>query len=165
MMPIIVLMLMLLRTSDFSFWRLLTAIVFGIAAFTDFLDGYIARIVNAKTSFGRCFDVIADKILVLSILFVLVAKQEVLLIPSLIIVCREIIVSGLREFLAQKNVILHVSRLAKWKTAMQLVSIIFVILGKPFANIGNVILLIASLIAAFSMVDYIKQSLLIFDEL
>ena len=106
--------------------------VFALAGVTDFLDGHIARTRQLQSRLGVLLDPIADKLLVSSIIFLLVAFGRVEgphIIPAAVILCREIIVSGLREFLATLQVGMPVSRLAKWKTAIQMVAMAFLILG------------------------------------
>jgi cardiolipin synthase (CMP-forming) len=104
-------------------------IVFGLfclAAITDAADGIIARKLNAESSFGRMLDPIADKLIVAAALLMLVSDhtlEGVHLVPALVILSREILVSGLREFLARADVSLPVTRIAKVKTVVQMVAI------------------------------------------
>jgi cardiolipin synthase (CMP-forming) len=112
----------------------LSALLFLLASITDWLDGYVARIWEAQSAIGRFLDPIADKLLVATALLLLVQANtdEVTradIIPSIAIVCREILVSGLREFLAEIRVSVPVSRLAKWKTGMQMAAIFLLLLG------------------------------------
>jgi len=122
--------------------RLTAFVVFCIAGASDALDGLAARKLNASSSFGRMLDPIADKILVGVALMMLVAEGSVhqfllvpglggllKLVPALVILAREILVSGLREFLASVSVSVPVSSIAKMKTAIQLVAIGAMILG------------------------------------
>lgn len=107
-------------------------ILFFVAAVTDFFDGYLARIWHQDSPFGRMLDPIADKILVAVVLFLLVSNQTLSglhLIPALVILCREILVSGLREFLIEMRVHIPVTRFAKWKTAFQLGALGFLLIG------------------------------------
>ena len=93
------------------------------ACITDFFDGYLARAWHQQSAFGRFLDPIADKLLVAGILLMLVGAQTISsihVLPAAIILCREILVSGLREFLAQAQVSMPVSLLAKWKTTIQM---------------------------------------------
>jgi cardiolipin synthase (CMP-forming) len=126
--------------------RLIAFVVFCVAGISDALDGLAARKLNASSSFGRMLDPIADKILVGVALMMLVAEGSVhqfnlvpglgsllKLVPALVILSREILVSGLREFLAGASVSLPVSSIAKMKTAIQLVAIGAMILG-PIAD-------------------------------
>lgn len=101
-------------------------VLFCLAGITDAIDGLVARKLGAVTSFGRMLDPIADKLIVSAALLMLAADgtlHGLALIPALIILCREILVSGLREFLAEVNVSLPVTRIAKAKTAVQFVAI------------------------------------------
>jgi cardiolipin synthase len=110
--------------------RWLALSIFIAAAVTDILDGYFARKWGELTSFGRMLDPIADKLLVASCLLMVVADGTVegwWIWAAVIILCREILVSGLREFLAELRVRVPVSRVAKWKTTLQLVAIGFLI--------------------------------------
>jgi cardiolipin synthase len=109
-------------------WLACTAFV--LAGITDYLDGAIARRRSQLSAFGRVLDPIADKMLVAAALLMLAGFGRIQgyeLIPAAIILCREIVVSGLREFLAELNVPLPVTQLAKWKTALQIVAIAFLI--------------------------------------
>ncbi len=103
--------------------------IFTLAAITDFFDGYLARSWSMQSSFGRMLDPIADKLLVGAAILMLIHFDRAPILPSLIILCREIIVSGLREFLAELRVGLPVSRLAKWKTGVQMTALGFLMVG------------------------------------
>ena len=106
--------------------------LFITAGVTDFLDGYLARRWSQQSSLGRMLDPIADKLLVSATLLMLAADETIAglnLVAAIIILCREILVSGLREFLAELRVPVPVTRLAKWKTSIQLVAIGFLIAG------------------------------------
>ncbi len=107
-------------------------VLFAAAGVTDWLDGQLARRWHQQSAWGRVLDPIADKLLVATILFMLAALERispVTIFPALVILAREILVSGLREHLAMLNVPVPVSRLAKWKTALQMVAI-GVLLGR-----------------------------------
>lgn len=112
---------------DFGRWA--TATIFALAAITDYLDGYLARSWSVQSPLGRMMDPIADKLLIGAAILMLVHFDRAPILPALIILCREILVSGLREFLAEAQVGLPVSRLAKWKTGVQMVAIAFLIVG------------------------------------
>lgn len=112
---------------DIGKWT--TCVIFSIAAITDFLDGYLARSWSMQSAFGRMLDPIADKLLVGAAILMLVHFDRAPILPSLVILCREIIVSGLREFLAELRVGLPVSRLAKWKTGVQMTALGFLMAG------------------------------------
>ncbi len=113
--------------------RWVALFIFIVAGITDFFDGYVARLWGQQTSFGRMLDPIADKLLVSSCLLMLAANGEIRgwsLWAAIVILCREILVSGLREHLAGLRVSVPVTRLAKWKTVLQLVAIGFLIGGE-----------------------------------
>ena len=96
--------------------------LFVTAAVTDFFDGYLARMWSQQSALGRMLDPIADKLLVAAMLFMLVADRTIVgmtVVAGIVILCREILVSGLREFLAELKVSLPVSKVAKWKAAAQ----------------------------------------------
>jgi cardiolipin synthase (CMP-forming) len=115
-------------------WLRWVALVLYISAgITDVLDGYFARSWGQQSSFGRMLDPIADKLLVSSCLLMLAADDTIRgwsLWAAIVILCREILVSGLREYLAELRVSVPVTRLAKWKTVMQLVAVGFLIAGR-----------------------------------
>lgn len=107
--------------------------VFIAAGITDVLDGYFARSWDQQSLLGRMLDPIADKLLISSCLLMLAAEETIhgwSLLCAVIILCREILVSGLREFLAELRVSVPVTRLAKWKTTWQLVAVGFLIAGE-----------------------------------
>jgi CDP-diacylglycerol--glycerol-3-phosphate 3-phosphatidyltransferase len=150
-----------------EFWMRWTALgIFIVAGITDFLDGYLARALSQQSSLGRMLDPIADKLLVAAVLMMLVADHTISstsLWAAIIILCREILVSGLREFLAELKVSLPVSRVAKWKTAMQLVALGFLIAGSAGESvlpgtikIGLLLLWISALLTLYTGWDYLK---------
>jgi cardiolipin synthase len=113
--------------------RWVSLAIFLVAAATDALDGYIARAWEQQSSFGRMLDPIADKLLVSSCLLMLAADGTIKgwsLWAAIVILCREVLVSGLREYLAELNVRVQVTRLAKWKTTVQLIAVGFLIAGQ-----------------------------------
>lgn len=106
--------------------------IFALAGFTDWLDGKIARAWEQQSEWGRFLDPIADKVLVAATLLMLTATQRIsdwTVLPALVILSREILVSGLREHLAGIRVKVPVSNLAKWKTAVQMVAIVVLLVG------------------------------------
>ena len=146
-------------------WSVLTAVLFIIAAITDYLDGYLARSRNETSAFGRLLDPIADKLLVVSALLIIVANgmvHKISYIPVVIILCREVLVSGLREFLAEVNVGMPVTRLAKWKTAFQMTALSLILLGdtsKVFACSGEILLWVAGILTFITGYQYFDCSL------
>ena len=109
--------------------RWVACALFTTAATTDYLDGYLARSWKQQSPFGRWLDPIADKLLVAATILMLVGFDRAPLLPSLVILLREITVSGLREYMAEVSVGLPVSRLAKWKTGVQMAAIGFLLVG------------------------------------
>ncbi len=112
---------------SFGMWA--TCVIFALAAITDFFDGYLARNWSMQSALGRMLDPIADKLLVGAAILMLVHFERAPILPALVILCREIMVSGLREFLAEVRVGMPVSRLAKWKTGVQMAAIGFLLAG------------------------------------
>jgi cardiolipin synthase len=115
-------------------------VLYVYACLTDFLDGFLARAWSQQSSFGRFLDPIADKLLVGLVLLVLVGIDRlpgIHILPAAVILWREILVSSLRDYLAQLNVPLPVTRLAKWKTTLQMVAIGFLVVGDFAPTIGS----------------------------
>jgi len=149
--------------------RWLALMIFITAGVTDFFDGYFARVGGQQTTFGRMLDPIADKLLVSSCLLMLAADGTIgglSLWAALVILCREILVSGLREYLAGLRVSVPVTRLAKWKTTVQLVAIGFLIAGKagdrivPITTaIGLSLLWISALVTLYTGWDYLRAGI------
>ncbi|MFT6332036.1 MAG: CDP-diacylglycerol--glycerol-3-phosphate 3-phosphatidyltransferase [Lentimonas sp.] len=113
--------------------NLVAASLFLIASITDFFDGYFARSLNLESKFGRCLDPIADKLLVIVAITMLIHfghKNMAITIPGLIIICREVLVSGLREFLAEIKISVPVSKLSKYKTGFQMTAITLLLIGE-----------------------------------
>ncbi|ACE99900.1 MULTISPECIES: CDP-diacylglycerol--glycerol-3-phosphate 3-phosphatidyltransferase [Rhodopseudomonas] len=143
--------------------------VFIAAAITDFLDGHFARIWDQQSAFGRMLDPIADKLLVASCLLMLAADSIIhgwTLWAAIVILCREILVSGLREYLAALRVSVPVTRLAKWKTTAQLVAIGFLLAGEagdevlPFTTeIGVSLLWLSALLTMYTGYDYFRAGI------
>lgn len=133
--PILVFLLWQPRPVDYA----ITFVLYCVVAITDYFDGYLARAHGQISKLGQFLDPIADKIMVAAVIIMLIASrkadgnppvlEDVHIIPALIILLREIIVSGLREFLAELRVSMPVSHLAKWKTTFQLVALGALILG------------------------------------
>ncbi|WP_419215076.1 CDP-diacylglycerol--glycerol-3-phosphate 3-phosphatidyltransferase [Wolbachia endosymbiont of Rhagoletis cingulata] len=139
---------------------LITILIFMFACITDFFDGYLARAWKVQSNFGKLFDPIADKLVVVSTIIMLVYKQkidDVTIIPSVIIVCREILVSGLREFLIATNVSLPVSKAGKIKTFLQMVAIVALIMSGYEATkyIGMTCLWAAAVMTMWSGYNYV----------
>ena len=152
---------------DGPLWlRWLALLIFIAAGVTDFLDGYYARVWGQQSEFGRMLDPIADKLLVASCLLMLAADGIIhgwSLWAAIIILCREILVSGLREYLAALRVSVPVTRLAKWKTTVQLVAIGFLLAGDAGDQIvpvvtqtGLALLWISAIVTLYTGWDYFR---------
>ena len=139
-----------------------------VACVTDYFDGYLARHMNQISPLGRFLDPIADKLLVASLIVMLVATQQIAglaVIPAIVILAREILVSGLREYLAEIKVPVPVTKLAKWKTGIQMVALGFLIVGDagpaviPVHMIGEIGLWAAGILTAVTGWDYMSRGL------
>ena len=142
--------------------------IFTAAGITDFFDGYLARREKLVSRFGRFLDPIADKLLVASVLLMLVAFDRVgwwSYLPALVILLREILVSGLREFLAEIRVGLPVTRLAKFKTTIQMVALGFLIVGDGAPDwiharlVGEIGIWFAAAVTLITGYDYLRTGL------
>ena len=151
--------------------HLICAIIFAIAAFTDWLDGYLARRLNQMSRFGAFIDPVADKLIVAVALMILIAQESAywFTVPAMIIVGREIVVSALREWMAElgKRTTLAVVKVAKYKTAVQMIAIFLLILANPaqisnfqqFAmTTGYALIYIAAILTLWSMIIYLKAA-------
>lgn len=149
-------------------WAAWTALILFVAAgITDWLDGYLARSQNQVSMIGQFLDPIADKLLVAAVILFLVHNGQISglsIWPAVIILMREVAVSGLREFLAGVQVSVPVSQLAKWKTFIQILSLSFLIVGRyapegfPAIFIGDTLLWIAGGLTLFTAWDYWRAS-------
>jgi cardiolipin synthase len=170
-----------LQSTDFARWTALG--LFTLASITDFLDGYLARIWKQTSNIGKMLDPIADKLLVSSVLLLVAADGTIAgwsLWAAIIILCREILVSGLREYLAALKVSVPVTRIAKWKTTAQMVAIGFLLAGPagdkaldlqlhgghasseivPYATlIGILLLWVAAILTIYTGYDYFRAGL------
>ena len=146
--------------------------LFAAASITDFFDGHLARSRGQMSAFGTFLDPVADKLLVASALLMMVAFDQIagaVVIPAVVILCREILVSGLREYLAGFSVSLPVSRLAKWKTTVQMIAIGILIVGDaahpsiphdvPVRLVGEAGLWIAAVVTLITGFDYLRTGL------
>ena len=151
-------------------WLRWVALAFFIAAaISDFLDGYLARMWEQQSSLGRMLDPIADKLLVSSCLLMAAGEGTIrgwALFAAIVILCREILVSGLREYLAELRVSVPVTRLAKWKTTLQLIAIGFLIAGDAGDAIvpvvtwtGIMLLWLSALLTIYTGWDYLQAGL------
>jgi len=168
--PVVVGLLYWQSIADGPLWLRWVALALFIAAgVTDFLDGYLARAWEQQSSLGLMLDPIADKLLVASCLLMLAAEETIrgwTLFAAVVILCREILVSGLREYLAELRVGVPVTRLAKWKTTGQMVAIGFLIAGEAgdhilpvTTEIGILLLWLSALLTLYTGYDYMRAGL------
>lgn len=160
---------------DCRFYTYFAGILFISASITDYYDGKLARARGEVSAFGRLLDPIADKLLVAAALVVFLAKPNMLhpisYIPVFVILCRELLVSGLREFLREVNVGLPVTRLAKWKTGFQMTALSMILMSRVgileiggtyvpvWGVLGEVLLWVAGVLTFITGYDYFKKSL------
>jgi cardiolipin synthase (CMP-forming) len=155
-----------------EYWmRWLAFTIFAAAAITDYFDGYLARAWGEQSSLGRMLDPIADKVLVAACLLMLVADKTIAswsIWAAIIILSREILVSGLREFLAELRVSVPVTTVAKWKTTAQLLAVGFLIVGQAGDGVlpvrwtlamGHVLLWVAALLTIYTGYDYFRAGI------
>lgn len=145
----------------------LCMVIFAAACITDFFDGWVARRYDVQSGFGRMLDPIADKLTIATSLILLAHAHlvtDIHLVAAVIIMCREVLVSGLREYLIELRVSLPVSTLAKYKTTIQMIAIGFLLSDEagqailaPAHEIGLVLLWIAALLTLITGYDYLRQ--------
>jgi CDP-diacylglycerol--glycerol-3-phosphate 3-phosphatidyltransferase len=165
--PILVFLLWRPAPLDYA----ITFVLYCIVGITDYFDGYLARAQGRISRLGQFLDPIADKIMVAAVLVMLISSRKanplpeiagLHIIPGLVILLREIIVSGLREFLAELRVSIPVSALAKWKTAFQMIALGALILGgaipqAPWVHlVGIVSLWVAAALTLVTGWDYLR---------
>jgi len=146
---------------------LVSAMVFGLAAATDWLDGYIARKYDQSTAFGAFLDPVADKLMVAVALVLIVGKHDSawIAVPAVVIVGREIVISALREWMAElgKRASVAVSYIGKVKTTAQMASIVMLLAFNPetyqlLNTLGYITLYVAAILTIWSMVLYLKAA-------
>jgi CDP-diacylglycerol--glycerol-3-phosphate 3-phosphatidyltransferase/cardiolipin synthase len=163
--PLVAMCLFLIPGDAGRWWALG---VYVAACITDWLDGYLARAWRQQSMLGRMLDPIADKLLVGTTLLMLVHDNtidRVHVAAAVIILSREILVSGLREFLAELNVKVHVTQLAKWKTMLQMVALGILLAGPAgdklaagVSTAGLSLLWVAALLTLWTGYDYLKAA-------
>ena len=168
--PILVFLLWRPTPIDYA----ITFVLYCLVGITDYFDGYLARAQGRISRLGQFLDPIADKIMVAAVIVMLVSTRNhsgdpvihsFHIVPAMIILLREIIVSGLREFLAPLHVSMPVSRLAKWKTTLQLVSLGALILAGAFPaeawmhQVGLASLWAAAALTLVTGYDYLRIGL------
>jgi CDP-diacylglycerol---glycerol-3-phosphate 3-phosphatidyltransferase len=141
-------------------WDVVAALAFGVAAMTDWFDGYLARLQQVVTVYGKLLDPLADKFLVISSLIMLQELHRIHPVVVMLLVCRELAITGLRALASAEGVIISASDSAKIKTGTQMVAIPFLMAqsalwGIPLGTIGTVLLYISLGISLWSAKDYI----------
>lgn len=136
-------------------------LVFIFAAITDWMDGYVARRSNMVTSMGKFLDPLADKVLICSVLIMFVYLNWASAWVVIVIVCRELVVTGLRAIAADEGMVLAADRFGKAKTVLQILAIIpityhFPVFGFEFWRLGELLLYAAMLVALFSGFNYCR---------
>ena len=168
--PVVVALMYWQSIVDGPLWlRWVALAIFISAGVTDILDGYLARSWGQQSSLGRMLDPIADKLLVASCLLMLAADATIrgwTLLAAVVILCREILVSGLREYLAELRVGVPVTRLAKWKTSGQMVAVGFLVAGEAgdqivpvVTEIGILLLWLSAILTLYTGWDYMRAGL------
>ena len=162
------LLLLMFVPTPWAAWTALT--IYTLGCITDWLDGYLARKMKIESSFGKFLDPIADKIFIITVILCLVATDKLYgfwVIPPLLIITREFLISGLREFLGPKNVSVPVTKLAKYKTGFQMTALGFLIVGAygdqiisftylSTLNWGHILITIAAVLTVQTGWDYLK---------
>ncbi len=144
-------------------WNVVAAIIFIVAAITDWLDGYLARKYDLVSNFGKLWDPIADKLLVLAALLVIMDWGKIGLVVVLIIVARELIIGGLRSTAASKGVVIAADKSGKLKTVVQFVAIILLLLNNwPFTfvpvDLGLILIWVSVALSIYSCIEYFVKN-------
>lgn len=148
----------------FDFAHAAAAIIFAIASFTDWLDGYLARKLKLLSPFGAFLDPVADKLLVATSLLLLVGAKDInyITLPAIVIVGREIVISGLREWMSEigKRTSIAVNYIGKLKTGLQMGALLLLIAFNPiqsaWGTIGFILLYVSAILTIWSMVIYLS---------
>ncbi len=141
-------------------WDLVASLVFGVAGITDYFDGYIARMQKSESVFGKLMDPLADKFLVVASLCMLQEMGRIHPIVVILLISREMAITGLRALASSEGLIIGASRSAKWKTATQMVAIPFLmvkqgVFGLPIFLTGQVLIYLSLAISLWSAKDYV----------
>lgn len=164
-LPLLVILMMI--DASWAAWSALG--IYTLGCITDYLDGYIARRYKLESNFGKFLDPVADKIFIATVLISLVANGNLgglWVTPVLLILCREFLISGLREFFGPQNIQFPVSKLAKWKTGIQMFALGFLIMGQygvpvlPLnIEIGYTLLIAATILTVITGWTYVKEGM------
>ncbi|MEA4852711.1 MAG: CDP-diacylglycerol--glycerol-3-phosphate 3-phosphatidyltransferase [Christensenella sp.] len=148
---------------DIPNWNIYAAVIFIVAAFTDWLDGFLARRNNQVSNFGKLWDPIADKLLVLAALLLLMDWGKVGFVVVLIIEARELIIGGIRSLAASKGVVIAADKSGKLKTVVQFIAIILLLLNDwPFmfvpVSIGYILIWVSAGLSVYSCIEYFVKN-------
>jgi CDP-diacylglycerol--glycerol-3-phosphate 3-phosphatidyltransferase len=160
LIPVIIIIFYL----PFKWAHFTSAVLFAFASFTDWLDGYLARKWHQSSPFGAFLDPVADKLAVATALLLLVGEKDInyITLPAIVIVGREIVISALREWMAEigKRASVTVSFIGKFKTTIQMIALVLLLAYHPNTSwwgiIGWVLLYLAAILTIWSMVVYLK---------
>ena len=158
--PFVMVLTLALKAENSAFeitMRILATIIFAAASITDYCDGKIARKYNLVTNLGKLLDPLADKILVISALVTLTKFDEISLWFVLIIIFRELLITGLRSIVAAEGVVIAAGNLGKWKTFVQMVVLVIIILFPLSFKINNILLLIPVILTVVSGAEYLLK--------
>ena len=146
------------------FMRILACIIFVGASITDYYDGQIARKYNLVTNLGKLIDPLADKLLVISALTVLTKYDKISLWIVLIIIFRELLITGLRAIVAVDGTVIAAETLGKWKTATQMVALTIIILFPLSYTMNNILMIVPLILTILSGAEYVLKSKDVFNK-
>jgi CDP-diacylglycerol--glycerol-3-phosphate 3-phosphatidyltransferase len=156
LVPVLLVFLM----SPKGWYPMIAAVIFLVAAFTDWLDGHLARSMNQITRLGQLLDPIADKLLVTAVLIALVERQQVPAWVVAVILCREIAITGLRAMAADQRIIIAADTLGKYKMLCLVIASVLLILNLPALYLPGLVMLSAGLLlSVVSGIDYLRKYL------
>lgn len=159
--PFVLIMQVGLTTDNLAleiFMRLIATIIFVGAAITDYFDGKIARKYNMITNLGKLIDPLADKLLVISAMVVFTKYDRLSLWIVLIIIFRELLITGLRSIVAAEGIVIAAETLGKWKTTTQMIALTIMILLPTSGLVNNILMLIPLVLTIQSGVEYVMKS-------
>ena len=159
--PFVLIMQVGLTTDNLAleiFMRLIATIIFVGAAITDYFDGKIARKYNMITNLGTWIDPLADKLLVISAMVVFTKYDRLSLWIVLIIIFRELLITGLRSIVAAEGVVIAAETLGKWKTTTQMIALTIMILLPTSGLVNNILMIIPLILTIQSGVEYVMKS-------
>lgn len=159
--PFVLIMQVGLTTDNLAleiFMRLIATIIFVGAAITDYFDGKIARKYNMITNLGKLIDPLADKLLVISAMVVFTKYDRLSLWIVLIIIFRELLITGLRSIVAAEGIVIAAETLGKWKTTTQMIALTIMILLPTSGLVNNILMIIPLILTIQSGVEYVMKS-------